>query len=91
MIAGFETYGPDAKLIVSVTDRIGRQIGSITLPPGSGSLAIDPSIGGTPYFFFQPLEQGFTYQNFARYATVTGRTINWVNGANQCMLVYGVY
>ena len=86
---GLRIRRPDTgAVILEITDRITRLVGTIALPV-SGSLVVDGSAEGDVWFFYN---FGPTYStNQDTSVTLSGRTISWSNIPAGSTLTYGVY
>lgn len=75
MAQGVQVFNGSGKLIVDLTDRIGRFIGVIS-PGGavSGSIANGLLSTGTPFYVVVP---GTNYSNVPCYVTFSGNTLSW--------------
>lgn len=79
MAAGMQVFDASGNLIVDVTSRLARIVGSVSVDPSSSTRSVAVPAGGTPFYSFQPLTVwGFTNMDISRpNFSISGTTISW--------------
>ncbi|WP_438391069.1 hypothetical protein [Caballeronia sp. DA-9] len=101
MAAGIQCWDASGNLVIDITGRLQRIIGSASLAGGNGSVTDARLAGGTIWFAFQPSQiWGFQNMDVSRpIFSVAGTTISWTysGGATtqniqiQGIMFYGIY
>jgi hypothetical protein len=102
MTAGIQCWDASGNLVVDITSRLSRVIGSAPVGPGNTPSVTDARLaGGAVWFAFQPSQiWGFINMDVSRpIFSVSGNTISWTYSAGAGVnniqikgtLFYGVY
>jgi hypothetical protein len=101
MPVGIQCFSTSGDLMVDITSRLAKIVGSVTVDPASSTRSVIVPAGGAPFFSFQPLTVwGFSNQDISRpNFSISGNTISWAwpagAGANNTQikgtLFYGQY
>lgn len=79
------------EVILNVTDRLTRIVGTFTAGPAAGSITVPSDIEGD-IFFFPVGFLSYTFGNGSQGTfTVSGRTISWGVLPSALAMYYGVY
>lgn len=88
MSYGLEVYDASGNVILTVTDRITRLLGTATFN-ASGSVTDARFADGTPWWFVQPTTSS---GNESPDITFSGTTLSWSNpGGGSFSIIYGIY
>lgn len=101
MAAGLQCWDASGNLIVDITSRLPRFVGSASLAGGNSSVTDAKLAGGTVWFAFQPDQiWGFQNMDVSRpIFSVSGNTISWTYSGGATAqniqitgtLFYGIY
>ncbi len=87
MPAGFEAYGPQGQLEVSVHSRMTRLLGRITSSQ-SGATQAGALAQGQPFYFPILDQNGLMYPKEFGQVTFSGTTVSWGNNSD---FYFGTY
>lgn len=87
MPAGFEAFGPQGQLEVSVNSRMTRLLGRITSSQ-SGSTQAGALAQGQPFYFPILDQNGLMYPKEFGQVTFSGTTVTWGNDSD---FYFGTY
>jgi len=97
MAAGLQVFNEFGNLKLSLGDRIGRFTGAVTTQGADGSVVVDGTNTGDPFFILTALENPIGWFS-PPVVSINGGTISWVYmptpGNPQkinCLIRYGVY
>lgn len=99
MPAGLQCFDAQGRLILDVTDRMGRVVGSVLTGNTSGSVVADGMSYGSPWFMLtlEPgqsegyyLDGGVARARWRPSVTINGQTISWTAGVPS-RITFGVY
>ena len=93
MIQGLQVFDASSRLVVNVTDRIPRTLGTIWTGTVSGSTSHSGLAQGDPWFTMLGQEPGFVSPE----VTFSGNTMSWTftstvtDYRDSCLILFGVY
>lgn len=100
MPAGLECYDDEGNVLVSITDRITKVLGTINTNVSNGSLTVPEFSQGRPWFRAAALTQGIANETAAT-VTRSGNTLTWFypSGSDappnstfrNTRIIYGIY
>lgn len=101
MTTGIQCFDVSGNILVDITSRLAKIVGSVAVDPTSSTRSVVVPAGGTPFFSFQPLTiWGFSNQDVSRpNFSISSSTISWSwpvgAGSNNTQikgtLFYGIY
>lgn len=83
MPTGIELYNRDGSTALTMTDRVLKIIGSVTLPANSsGSFGVGEYASGlnVPGYIFRPVDGQAGASTFCPNISISGTTVNWSSG-----------
>lgn len=92
MPQGLEVYDANGVLVIGITDRLQRVLGSVYTGTGAGSLTVPGFASGVPFYFVRRdgnLDSINTLQ--PKNVTVQGNTLSWSADGQALTILYGVY
>lgn len=90
MPAGIQVWDSAGVLVVDISDRLARVLGTFNVFSGPGSRVDANLASGTPWAVVTPLsvtENGMPVVTF----NTSTNTMSWTNAAAACTITYGVY
>lgn len=95
---GLQVKDLAGNVILKITDRLTRLVGSVNTGIANGSLAIPNPGNGAVFFVIQPISGTVLSTNTAPVVTLSGSTLTWTFPAGTAnssrvaaLILYGVY
>lgn len=89
-IYGFRVYDDSNNLVVDISDRLGRFIGSVVTTAAAGSITVPEFEQGTPFYACQSL-YALGFNTSVQRITISDKTLSWTAGSGGSLVIYGVY